>query len=606
MRPYAFLCLAAILIPGPAAAISPDELRDLLLSDPGADGVSVTLGGQRREGDTLILQDVIARVSDGRSSLSQAVAELRLRDLGGGRVEMTASPEASLVGRIGEGELTGTVWQAGLRVLFEGPASFPDVRVALDRLEADLTLAARGSAPRQATMQATLEDLAAAVRLDDGLPAETTLTLGRLAAKAGFTEAGLSGAFEVTLAELALGHRLVLPADLRAAIAAGPQGADAIRDFGILGGASATLSLGVGAVAVEARGRDDEGFRLDASARSDGVRATLAAQAAEGPVAPGTLPALGLDLSLAIRPGQTRIAMADPRGGEALDLATRTAGATATLAAGVGSGLGPADFEAGPPRGLSVRLALDETAGASELAVSGPGTPALSSRSRHEGARFEVALGETGLRSALALMGIDYALTVPELPGPVGVSSPEIALSFSLPVHRDPGPQPADLRVDLRDLRLSEALWSAFDPQALLPRDPIRVTLDAGALLTVIGNLFDPAARDTTPFRADRATLRALVLSGLGASVTGSGEAVLRYPAGPDQPEPAGAFQFRATGLYALMRRVQALGLVSDDALTGLRLGLATIAKPAGDDELTSDIRLGPGGRVVLNGLTVK
>ncbi len=606
MRPYASLCLAAVLIPGPAAAISPDELRDLLLSDPGADGVSVTLGGQRREGDTLILQDVIARLSDGRSSLSQAVAELRLRDLGGGRVEMTASPEASLVGRIGEGDLTGTVRQTGLRVLFEGPASLPDVRVALDRLEADLTLAARGSVPGQATMQATLEDLAAAVRLDDGLPAETTLTLGRLAAKAGFTEAGRSGAFEATLAELALGQRLVLPAALRAAIAAGPQGADEIRDFGILSGASATLSLGVGATAAEVRARDDDGFRLDASARSDGVRATLAAQAAEGPVAPGTLPALGLDLSLAIRPGQTQIAIADPRRGEALDLATRTAGATATLAADVGSGLSPADFETGPPRGLSVRLALDETAGASELAVSGPGSPELSSRSRHEGARFEVALGETGLRTALALMGIDYALTVPELPGPVGISSPELTLSFALPVHRDPGPQPADLRIDLRDLRLSEALWSAFDPQALLPRDPIRVTLDAGALLTVIGNLFDPAARDTTPFRADRATLRTLVLSGLGASVTGSGEAVLRYPAGPDRPEPEGAFQFRATGLYALMRRVQALGLVSDDALTGLRLGLATIAKPAGDDVLTSDIRLGPGGRVVLNGLTVK
>ncbi len=599
-------CLGVSLLPAPVPAVTLDEVRDLLVSQSGASGVIVDAGGARREGELLILSDVVLRAAGEGFSVSQAVDEVRLRDLGEGRVEVTASPEARIVGRAGNAVIEGKARQQGLRIELEGPARSPAVTLALGRMDLDLSAMPSGEPGERGRLVARLEDVRGARVPRDGLPAAATAALSRLVAR--FEASGRNGSAEADLDLSGLGFAidLDLPPALRAAIEAGPAGPAGEPDLRVLAGASMALRAGLDALSLKVAGRGGEGVRGELSARLGGFRSMLDLRAGDRPVAVDALP--GAELAFETAVGSYDLAMdaSDPTRDERVRLKIGAGGGTTALAATIPEGLSERDFVLGPPEGIAARLILREDALAIDLAMDTAAARGLSGHLSRDSARAELSYGDEGVGYDIGMTGLDVALATPDLPVPVAFSLPELALVFGVPLRARPEPQPARMRIDLRDLRLADSLWSVFDPQALLPRDPIRLTLDADALLTVIGNVFAPVTAGASPYRADAVNLRELALTGLGAAVSGSGDVRLSYPDGPDRPEPDGAFRFRATGVYALIDRLQALGLLKADEIASLRMGLAFIAKPAGNDVLKSDIRLGPKAGVTLNGMKVK
>lgn len=598
--------MCSVLLPVPAAAVTPEEVRDLLLRGTGPGGLSVTLGESRRTGDTLVLSDVILRLGDADGVLSQALPEMRLRDLGQGRVEVTAGPTASVVGRIDDADIRGTVQQDGLRLLIEGPPESPDATLSIDRLGVDLDVIQAGVPANKGTVRIGLAGLVAELGLDKGIAVATSLVVGKLSATAVIDGQRGSGDASLDLTGLALGHELTLTPELLAAIAAGPPASEVGPKPAILAGARAALWASLESITVKSalRGGDAGQFRFDYD--SAGLAGTLSAGFDPDPVADGIIPAGSLDLALETAPGHLLIDFSNRAQLEKANVRSESGGLKASLTASLPPGLGQASFDDGPPRGLSALFSMSEAAGFIDFDVDAPDEPAVSGHARYEASRAEIGFDQTGLRYDVAIDGIDYALASPDLPVPFALSAPTVGIGFAMPLYQDAAPQPARLRIDLRDLRLSDGLWQFFDPESHLPRDPLRITLDAEAMLTVFGNLFNSIDDAAPPIRADSVSLKELAVTGLGAALGGSGAVTLAYPAGTDEPQPEGELNFRATGLNDLIDKVAKLGWVQPEDLTGLRMGLAFIAKPAGDGALGSNIRFGPGTSVVVNGVKMR
>ncbi|WP_112311514.1 DUF2125 domain-containing protein [Pseudogemmobacter bohemicus] len=151
----------------------------------------------------------------------------------------------------------------------------------------------------------------------------------------------------------------------------------------------------------------------------------------------------------------------------------------------------------------------------------------------------------------------------------------------------------------LTDVTLSEALWTIFDPGAVLTREPASMIVDLtgkGAWLYDVFNTAtdEPMAGGEMPLRLDSLALRQVLVKFAGAGVDASGaltfdntdrETFQGFPA------PEGKITVNLSGVSALLDKLVALGVVSANDLTGIRMGMAMFTRPgAGPDQLTTGI----------------
>lgn len=282
--------------------------------------------------------------------------------------------------------------------------------------------------------------------------------------------------------------------------------------------------------------------------------------------------------------------------------------------------------------------------------TSDDGQPQTGS-GKYDGKGFDLsfAMSQDGLSYQAGSDAGSFQLTTSDVPFPVSYAIESGSFDLQMPVMKSDEAQPFKFAYSLAGLTLGDDLWNLFDAQGQLPRDPASLDLDVTGTAKVTRDLFDQtanaAADDATapadatddataegmtdaapaddaeaaadagaeadaaadqPFAPVDLAINQFALNALGAKITAEG--ALKAPENGDMTAPLGQIEAHAEGLNALIDKLAAMGVIPQDQLMGVRMGLAMFAKPVaeGEDKLTSQIEFKDGGSIFVNGQQMK
>ncbi|MEX1661278.1 DUF2125 domain-containing protein [Thioclava sp. 15-R06ZXC-3] len=219
---------------------------------------------------------------------------------------------------------------------------------------------------------------------------------------------------------------------------------------------------------------------------------------------------------------------------------------------------------------------------------------------------IDVKMAKDGIHYAATGTKAKIDMTSQKLPFPVSAALDEMDADFTIPVTSSTDTQPYKAKIALKGLTLSDNVWSLFDPQGKLPRDPASLVIDLSGNTTVTSDLFSPEAANmpAPPLKVDSADVNALQLTVAGADLRGTG--ALKFDNSGPVPKPVGTLDFTLKGANALMDNLVAAGLVPQDQVMFGRMMLGLYAKPTGDDEMQSQVEFKDGGEILVNGQRVQ
>lgn len=203
---------------------------------------------------------------------------------------------------------------------------------------------------------------------------------------------------------------------------------------------------------------------------------------------------------------------------------------------------------------------------------------------------------------------IDYTITpdpsmVPFPPFDMAMQSG--AMEFRMPVAPTDGPADVTMAMAFNELTAGEGLWSLFDPEATIPRDPATLNIDVDATVELDKPLSEAAETDN-PLELGKVqdvTVNGIGLSIGGASVDANGAVTFDYP-GPF-PVPNGAVDISVNGVQGLAQKLVELGLI-DQMQVGMAMGMMmAFATPAGPDAFESKIEF-KDGSILANGQPIQ
>lgn len=223
----------------------------------------------------------------------------------------------------------------------------------------------------------------------------------------------------------------------------------------------------------------------------------------------------------------------------------------------------------------------------------------------------------------------NFEMAVPDMPVPVGYSLTGSSFAVDFPTLAGEAPQNFDFSYALDGMTLADGVWSLFDPQGALPRDPANISVDLAGSVKVMRGLFDmakmadPARLEDpnlteeertaiiTEMMAPPVDLQALeikkvALSLLGAKADVSGQLSAGAPAG--MQTPVGTISGKFEGVNGLLDNLATAGLVPAEQMMGVRMMLAMFAKPDAQNPeiMTSELEFKEGGQIFANGQQVK
>jgi len=192
-----------------------------------------------------------------------------------------------------------------------------------------------------------------------------------------------------------------------------------------------------------------------------------------------------------------------------------------------------------------------------------------------------------------------YAISLPQTGArPLSVTAARTAIALEAPLVPAQAAQAYLLDLTLDSVAAPEALWAAFDPQALLPRDPISLKGRVGGAARVLVDLAAAAETPGAPVAVETVEITGFSFDGLGA--TAYGDAALRII--PGAPTPDGRVFVTVEGWRPVLDAAVRLGVATPD----LAIFLTSIAETlnsadAEDGVFTSQIELRDGA-VFANG----
>jgi hypothetical protein len=275
--------------------------------------------------------------------------------------------------------------------------------------------------------------------------------------------------------------------------------------------------------------------------------------------------------------------------------------------------LDPTQMQASMTAMLAAGMKVDTKLSTGAIAISFKAERAAEAGSfdaTFAGTSVAVFLDRTRIDYGFSVLGANMAARGNTLPVPeIATAFAETSLAFSFPVAVSDQPQPFGLLVKLVDLTLTEDVWAMVDPGAQLPRDPVSFIVDLKGTGAWTVDIMDPAAQvgqgPDLPARLFTLDLTQLLAKAAGAQVAGAGALTFDNanlaPLG-GFPAPTGKVTVTLTGINALMDALVAIGLVPEEELMGVRMGLAMLARPgAGPDELISEVEF-QDGQMTING----
>ncbi|MFD1340876.1 DUF2125 domain-containing protein [Litorisediminicola beolgyonensis] len=275
----------------------------------------------------------------------------------------------------------------------------------------------------------------------------------------------------------------------------------------------------------------------------------------------------------------------------------------------------PEDMQAMIEAGFAVSATIASDASAGTFSVNGPEGNGSGETTSGPG-RLSFQLDGTTLLYEVASEDIAVAFTAPDFPFPINFAGSEMSTKFRIPVAVSEEMQPVEMSLVLADLTVSDMLWSIFDPEAVLPRDPATLAIHLAGEVKPKGSFFNPedmsemAESDEVPAELGEMRLEVLTLKAAGAELNGVGAFTFDnsdLETFDGMPRPEGEIRLSLTGANALIDKLVSLGFVGAQEAMGARMMMSMFAVPGeGEDSLTSTIEVNEDGQVLANGQRIR
>jgi hypothetical protein len=232
------------------------------------------------------------------------------------------------------------------------------------------------------------------------------------------------------------------------------------------------------------------------------------------------------------------------------------------------------------------------------------------------GGSLDFVMGADGLTYGGSNTGVEVLVSGSEIPFPqVRLTAAEMGGSLTMPIAASQVPQDAGFGLILRDLQVSEMIWSMIDPAGVLPHDPATLIIDAMGTANWNIDIMSPEVQqgnfgDGAPGQIHSMDLRNLQLAIAGAVLTGTGAFTFDssdMQTYPGAPKPVGKINLSLDGANALLDKLITMGLIPAEQALGFRGMMGMFARPGtGPDTLVSEIELTPDGGIAANGLRLR
>lgn len=228
--------------------------------------------------------------------------------------------------------------------------------------------------------------------------------------------------------------------------------------------------------------------------------------------------------------------------------------------------------------------------------------------------RMTIGLGQEGVEYAGSQQNVEVDGTLSVMPVPVAFAAERMEFGLETPLLPSDAADDFGLAVALEGVTMADSLWSLFDPQAQLPRDPARVIVDLSGMGRLVISPFDPPAPAVlnapgfAPVEFETLAINRLEIALAGAELGGEGK--FEFEEAPDNTGPAlpvGTMNFVLSGANGLIDKLVAMGLLPEEQAMGARMMMGLLGTP-GDapDTLTSTIELREGMQVFANGQRIR
>ena len=209
--------------------------------------------------------------------------------------------------------------------------------------------------------------------------------------------------------------------------------------------------------------------------------------------------------------------------------------------------------------------------------------------------RFDLVQASQDFNYVITLAGLGFP--------PFDVKMSSMVSNMGMPLSVSAGPSDGYLDMRMNDLEVSETLWSIFDPEAGIPRDPATLVIDVTSEVEWTEEPFEASA-EAPPIQVNSATINQITLDVGGAKLNATGDAVFNND-GPF-PMPVGAVNVMVDGALALMDNLVNIGVMTPDMAFPARTMLGVFAKPVGDDAFESLLEFGEDGSISANGQRIR
>lgn len=223
-----------------------------------------------------------------------------------------------------------------------------------------------------------------------------------------------------------------------------------------------------------------------------------------------------------------------------------------------------------------------------------------------------VTLGEEGVHYRGETQDVTMQVAGAQIPVPnASVEMDAYEWAVRMPIGVSDAAEDLALSMQVMGLSLSDMVWSLFDPQAVLPRDPATLIIDIVGKGNWLIDITDPDIANQPiaqmPGQLETLKLNQLRLDLAGAELTGQGDFTFDNSAGPMRPPvPSGEIDLQLVGANALIDGLVAMGLLPEDQAMGARMMLGIFAIPSGADTLNSKIEFTPSGGIIANGQAIR
>ncbi|MBW7055345.1 DUF2125 domain-containing protein [Paracoccus bogoriensis] len=219
---------------------------------------------------------------------------------------------------------------------------------------------------------------------------------------------------------------------------------------------------------------------------------------------------------------------------------------------------------------------------------------------------FAVKLSAEGVEIAGTGTGMSVTTEDPAMGMTMSYDIAEAAMRIAMPLLASDQPQPFALRYVLDRVTLDDSLWSMFDPEGQMPRDPASLNIDVDGKLMLTSDLLDADQQmaQTPPLMPLSLNVNRIGLAAVGATAEVTGALTF----GDDPTAPEGRLTGDFTGVNTLLDTLVAMGVVPQDQVMATRMMMAMFARPVDGDQnrLRTEMEFRQDGSIFANGQQVK